>query len=227
MHGGLRGRSTFTYASGHVGKPVLVKSDLKNFFPSISSGRVYEMFVNRLGCSPDVAHYLTRLTTYKGFVPQGSPTSTVIGALVTIKLAGRLDGLAKALGGKSDIFVDDIVLSGPGYAGRLKGTVKNIIQQEGFQPNDAKTEELDAKTEQVLTGIRVNSILDVPSEKIEVVREIIRDLKNRKFGSRYISESELASVRGRIRYIIKLNRGTGLFLKRKLQASLRSTDLKK
>jgi RNA-directed DNA polymerase len=61
-HGFVRGRSIFTHAEAHVGKRVVVRLDISNFFTSISAGRVHSAFL-RLGLPPCVATPLTALTT--------------------------------------------------------------------------------------------------------------------------------------------------------------------
>jgi len=220
IHGGVKGRSTISYAKGHIKKPVLVKTDLKDCFPSIKSSRIYRLFYEELGCSPDVARYLTHLTTFKGALPQGSPTSTILAALTTRQLAKRLEGLSKSTNGRADLYVDDIVFSGPGYAGKLKNTMNSIINQEGFRSNPSKTFELGRKKEQVLTGIRVNDRLDVPKDKVEAAKTIINDLGYRKTKGENISERELRSIKGKIRYIASLNRGAGQYLSRQLNSAL-------
>lgn len=225
MHGGLRGRSTVSYASRHTGKSVLLQSDLKDFFPSIDCKRVYSLFNCGLECTPDVSRFLTRLTTFNGALPQGYPTSTVIGALVSRTLATRLDKLATDNGGTADIFVDDIVVSGPAYTGRLKRTVLKIVEQEGFKPNTDKTDVVDRNSEQVLTGVRVNHSLDVPSGKVAAIRELISDIKDRRLRGHLVSRKEERSARGKIRYVKRLNKGAGVFLERSLEAALNTNPV--
>jgi RNA-directed DNA polymerase len=66
-HGFTRGRSVISHAGGHVGRPVLLALDLRDFFASISAGRVYGTF-RTIGYAPTVAHVLTGLCT--NAVPQ-------------------------------------------------------------------------------------------------------------------------------------------------------------
>ena len=69
--GGLKGGDNIKNAEPHIGKPLLVRIDLKSFFPNISQRRVYRMFLEQQGCSEPVATILTRLTTFKGKLPEG------------------------------------------------------------------------------------------------------------------------------------------------------------
>ena len=224
LHGGIRGRSTRTYASAHVGRSVLLKFDLQDFFPSIKSGRVYTLFREELGCSPNVARYLTRLTTHHGAVPQGSPTSTILAALVTRPLAIRVSRLANSIDGRADMYVDDGVLSGPPYAGRFKRTIARVISQEGFRAHPLKTKSVVATEEQVLTGIRVNTRIDAPREKIQLAKRRIQDVRARVSRGERIPHRDLQSVRGLIRWIQSLNLGTGRSLMRQLTKALGATS---
>jgi RNA-directed DNA polymerase len=61
-HGFTRGRSVISHAGAHVGRPVLLALDLRDFFASISAGRVYGTF-RTIGYAPPIAHVLTGLCT--------------------------------------------------------------------------------------------------------------------------------------------------------------------
>jgi RNA-directed DNA polymerase len=216
IHGGLRGHSHITNAIPHTQKPMVITNDLKDFFPSISYKKVYDVFLRRLGCKPDIARYLTKLTTIDGCLPQGSPTSTILSALVSEPLAKRLEGLAKKHGSTYTQYVDDITFSGSAHIGRLNPLIKKIVNQEGFKVNPSKTKVMDNGCEQVVTGVRVNQGADVPSEKIQEVRNLIDELEVQQRSERKISESEAASLRGKIQYVTQLNRGAGRSLQRRL-----------
>lgn len=94
VFGGTKGKDNVLNAKQHQGKKFKFITDLTNFFPSITNKMVYEMFI-RYNFSPDVASILTKLTTYKGHVPQGAPTSTYIANLVFTKTGNELEKLAK------------------------------------------------------------------------------------------------------------------------------------
>ena len=112
-HGGVRGRSPRTNAMQHLGQRCVVNLDVRHFFPNVRHYVVYRMFRYELGFGHDVARLLTRLTTLKSRLPQGTPTSTAVANLV---LALPLDRPIEIEAGRSGIrvtrFVDDITLSG-------------------------------------------------------------------------------------------------------------------
>ncbi|MDR3053965.1 MAG: reverse transcriptase family protein [Zoogloeaceae bacterium] len=62
-YGCARGRSVVDNAALHVGSPLLLKLDLRDFFASIPGARVHALF-RTLGYPRDTARYLTGLTTH-------------------------------------------------------------------------------------------------------------------------------------------------------------------
>lgn len=209
MHGGLKGRSTKSYAAPHVNKPMVLKSDIKNFFPSVRPGKVYDMFVKKLGCTTDISRYLTRLTTVNGQLPQGSPTSTVIANLISQGISRRVQGLASTFNGQSGTFVDDVVLSGPKYIDKFKPVLSKIIKQEGFEVNESKTSSFHREEEVVIAGIRVDNGLDAPSHKIKETRKEIEILGHDLEAGKKLDKKTVQSIKGKIGNIKSLNKGAG------------------
>jgi RNA-directed DNA polymerase len=62
VYGFVRGKSVADHARLHTGKAVVIRVDLKDFFPSISAARVYATF-HALGVAPPLARTLSQLTT--------------------------------------------------------------------------------------------------------------------------------------------------------------------
>jgi len=61
-HGFSKGRSIVTNAGPHVGRRIILKYDLENFYPSVRYNRVVAIF-RSLGFSREVGIWLARLTT--------------------------------------------------------------------------------------------------------------------------------------------------------------------
>ena len=61
-HGFVRGRSALSYVQPHVGKPVLLRMDLQDFFPSIAASRVFGLF-RSMGYPYAMTQLLTNLCT--------------------------------------------------------------------------------------------------------------------------------------------------------------------
>lgn len=123
--GGVKGKDNIQNARFHKGQKYVFQSDLKDFFPFITNKMVYAMFVEN-GFSPDVASLLTKLTTFKGHLPQGSPTSTTIANLVFMPVGNEIQSIAEREGLRFTTFVDDVTISSQQD---FKGIVPEIVER--------------------------------------------------------------------------------------------------
>ncbi|MBL0216897.1 MAG: RNA-directed DNA polymerase [Myxococcales bacterium] len=175
-HGFVAGRSTVTNARPHVGAALVVKTDLKDFFPTVHYRRVIGLF-ELLGYNEAVAGVLAALTTYRpklpdgrvvwpGVLPQGAPTSPALANLACRRLDARLTKLAAKYGAVYTRYADDLTFSfseSPKIAiGRFLWWVDGICQQEGFVEHPGKRKLLRAKTQQRITGLVINRAVHVP-----------------------------------------------------------------
>ena len=143
----------------HQGNKYIFQTDLRGFFPSITREEVYRMFV-RFGFSPDVASILTRLTTYKGHIPQGAPTSSLVANLVFTKTGDILAKYCKQHGLKFSTYVDDMTISGPSDFQELIPEILDIIRQDGYTISHTKTTYRTNHPE--ITGAKVgNNYIDI------------------------------------------------------------------
>ncbi len=192
-HGFVKKRSVLTNAKPHQGAELVVKLDLKDFFPTISYHRVRGLFC-RYGFMPEVADVLAGLTTHRpvlgdgyvvwpGVLPQGAPTSPTLANLICMRLDARLVGLAKRMGARYTRYADDLTFS---FAkgmdnrtdlGRFLWWVSQVCQQEGFAENPAKRKILRPSAQQRITGIVVNSGLSVPRQMRRTFRAILHNCR--------------------------------------------------
>lgn len=93
-HGFRRGHSCLTHAALHTGQDVVIRIDLKDFFPSVAASRVQALF-RKLGYAEPVAGALARLCTHR------TPTRV----MTTLFPGHALDG---------DVGVDAVVDGGRG-----------------------------------------------------------------------------------------------------------------
>jgi hypothetical protein len=138
-HGFVAGRSVRTFVAPHVGRAVVVRLDLQDFFASVSRARVAAL-LRRVGyprriaatlsglCTaptPDqvlAAHPRERADLTQRFLanqrlrdphlPQGAPTSPALSNLAAWRLDRRLAGLAAAFGATMTRYADDLAFSG-------------------------------------------------------------------------------------------------------------------
>ena len=136
--GGIERRDNILNAKMHQGNKFFFNTDLRNFYPGITHVQVYEMFASR-GFAPATANILTKLTTYKGQLPQGTPTSPYLANLVFVKAGTEIQEFAKANNLTFTTFVDDITLSGKDDFQPLVNTIIEMITSKGFTISHNKT----------------------------------------------------------------------------------------
>lgn len=122
--GAVKGKDNVDNAKKHQGKKFKFTTDLKDFFPSITNKAVNEMFINQ-GFSHQVSGILTKLTTYKGKIPQGAPTSSTLANLVFMKTGNDLFEYAQKYNMTFTSFVDDMTFSS---ATDFKENVPEILE---------------------------------------------------------------------------------------------------
>ncbi len=188
-HGFVVGRSTVSNASPHQGAAIVVKLDLKDFFPTVHYRRVRGLF-QWLGYNAEVANTLAGLTTYRpkledgtvlwpGVLPQGAPTSPALANLACRRLDRRLGKLGEKYGAVYTRYADDLTFSfktePPVKLGRFLWWVDAICQQEGFHERPDKRRILRNKHQQRITGIVVNAGVHVPRADKKRFRAILHN----------------------------------------------------
>ena len=157
-HGGVRGRSIKTNVDQHVDSIFLKTSDIANFYPSVHYTRVYELFVDRFGCSPDVARICTKLCTYRHHLAQGLITSPILADCLMNSADRRIGIMCSRNGLVFTRYVDDITLSGsyPIVSGSFPKLVKEIIGSCGFKLNTSKDDDGRLSDGKCITRLRIN-----------------------------------------------------------------------
>lgn len=163
VHGGVKGRSNITNAKPHQGNKYKFATDLQEFYPNISSQRVYDTFLS-LGFSPHYSHWLTKLTTWKYELPQGTPTSTHIANLVFLETDLQLINLCKQNNITYTRYVDDLTFSSQQDFRPVLNDILNIVTENNFKLSYRKTK---YSGDQTITGI------DVFLHKIDAPKKII------------------------------------------------------
>lgn len=220
-HGFLAGRSTVTNATAHAGAEIVVKIDLSDFYPTITTPRVKGL-LRKAGYDEQVATILALLVTESPrepieidgktyyvatgarSLPQGAPTSPSITNAICLRLDARISALTKSFGFTYTRYADDLTFSwhkkDKAPIGPLLKVVGGIVRDEGFLVNRKKTRVLRGGRRQQITGLVVNGNHDV---KARVPRKTVRNLraaiKNLELG-RPAKES-LSELRGMAAYI--------------------------
>jgi RNA-directed DNA polymerase len=201
-HGFIPGRSTLTNALHHVDSKLIVKMDIKDFFPTVTWRRAKGIF-RHAGYRDQVSTLMALLCTEaprdivehqgkKYFVamgprclPQGAPTSPGITNVLCLRLDQRLTGLAAKLGVRYTRYADDMTFSvpmnqkGDPKIASLIGNVHRIVSEEGFKIHPDKTRFHRPGGSQRVTGLVVNG-----KAPPRVPRELRRKLRSAIFNAK-------------------------------------------
>jgi len=179
-------RSVVTNARVHLGQKFVYNIDLKDFFPSITSGRLYKRLLVKPFCiNEKVASIISDLCCYKDdygkkVLPQGAPTSPTITNFICERLDMKLTKLAKSYGLKYTRYADDITFSGMSNVfspnGKFCTSLSNIIEnEESFKINKDKTRLCHCGMRQEVTGLTVNNKTNVSRKYIKQLRVLIHN----------------------------------------------------
>ncbi|RMH19071.1 MAG: RNA-directed DNA polymerase [Acidobacteria bacterium] len=193
--GGIAGASIKENARVHLGQPILVVIDIKDFFPNITHRKAYSAYKTCLGCSAKIAGLLTKLTTFQRRIPQGAPTSTLLANMSVLTLHDELKELADNLGLRVTFWVDDIAFSGPN-ADKIIGAAVEIISRHGFAVSSKKIRVMGRGSRQEVTGVPINRKISAGRKYIEELRNSILDFKRTG-----ITAHEFASLRSKISHV--------------------------
>lgn len=154
VHGFVRGRSIKTFAAPHVGRSVVLRMDIRDFFPSFIGPRAQALF-RTAGYPEAVADLLGGLCTNSAprviwkdsllqksnsgafheirdlyrrpHLPQGAPTSPALANLCFYRADARLSGLAQAASAAYTRYADDLAFSGDdAFAQRAERFSKHV-----------------------------------------------------------------------------------------------------
>lgn len=214
-HGFKLGFSIFTNASPHKRRNFVLNVDIENFFGEINFGRVRGFLTKNkeFSLNPAVATILAQIACNENSLPQGAPSSPIISNLVTHILDIRLAKLAKETGCTYSRYADDLTFSinkkvFPLELAKTKSdhvfeagdALLSKIEQAGFALNSKKTRLQYRGSRQEVTGLVVNTRVNVPSEYRRTSRAMTYTLL--RDGKYYIKSSVVNSL-GVIEWVSK------------------------
>ncbi len=235
-HGFRAGRSIVSYVEPHVGRRIVIRFDVRDFFASITAMRVRAIF--RVAGYPDeVARFLAGLCTTRtpdaaagtppldprwrrAHLPQGAPTSPALANLAAYRLDVRLHALAQSLGAAYTRYADDLAFSGDESlarsARRLQVLVAVIAAEEGFELRFRKSRFMRRGVRQQIAGVVVNDKPNVKRESFDLLKATLHNcVRHGPAGQNREGHADFRShLRGRVAHVAHLNPPRGA----KLQA---------
>jgi len=229
VHGFRRGRSIKTYVSPHVGKRVVLKMDLQDFFPTITGARIQTVF-RTMGYPESVADLLGGICTNavpghgdlyaRPHLPQGAPTSPALANICAYRVDCRLSGLAQSSGAEYTRYADDLAFSGgedfEGRAGRFSTHVAAIVLEQGFSVNYRKTRIMRQGVRQRLAGLTANRRVNVIRADFDRLKATLTNCVRKGAASQNREGHPMyrAHLEGRVGFVESINPAKGRRLRK-------------
>ncbi|MBX9758219.1 MAG: hypothetical protein K2Y29_05530, partial [Beijerinckiaceae bacterium] len=224
VHGFVPDRSIRTNALAHLRRRFIVNLDLKDFFPTIGQKRIEGVLVS-LNIDARVAEIISCICCVNGHLPQGAPTSPVLSNMICFRLDKKLMDFAKEARCIYTRYADDITFSshqpptalfettipaaGRVAPDRLAPRLRDLFQQNGFVINPTKVHYADSHSRRIVTGIKVNEMLNVDRRFVRNIRAALHSIETlgieaaeEKFHDKHGGRSNLvAHLRGKISFL--------------------------
>jgi RNA-directed DNA polymerase len=224
VHGFVIGKSVKTNALAHLRKRFVLNIDLQEFFPSITERRIIGV-LESLSIESRVAAIIATLCCHKNRLPQGAPTSPVLSNMICFRLDKELLAFAKGARCIYTRYADDITFSshqpmaalfeGPAPPSGhfppdlLAPALRNALAANGFSANPGKAHYADRHSRRMVTGLKVNDLLNVDRRFIRNIRAALYSVEKlggpaarQKFESDHGGKSDLgAHLQGKIAWL--------------------------
>lgn len=151
--GYVRGLSIKENAAKHAGHRLLLRCDLRDFFPSISKSRLVARLV-RMGISILTATTLASFATVEDQLALGLNASPLLANLVCSNLDEKLSAIADAIKCTYTRYADDISFSGDQLPSIVE--VRTTIESEGFEISPNKSRLTKIGQAHFVTGLSIS-----------------------------------------------------------------------
>lgn len=231
-HGFVRGRSIASNAEVHAGKRHLLSLDLKDFFPSITTNRVFGILRN-IGIPQNVCTIIVQVCCVGGSLPQGAPSSPLLSNLICFSLDRKLQEFSKqnklvftryaddvsisTNGTPIAMFAEGLPASGKVDLDKLSNNLKICFSEGGFELNSEKTHFASGSARKIVTGLITNEFPNVRREFLRNIRATMYDIEKRGYAEaqrRYHSKYTVKNIplenylRGKLNFVGSI-RGKG------------------
>lgn len=207
-----KGISLKENASIHTNKKMILKLDIKNFFDNITYMHVYTKCFKEEYFPKAIRILLTNLCTYRGYLPQGAPTSSYISNLVMLDFDIKIGAYCQEHNIAYTRYCDDMTFSGIFLKQELITLVSSELNKLGLSLNKEKINLITKKSRQVVTGIVVNEKTQVNIDYRKNIRKEIFYIK--KYGLishmnyqkiSISTEKYLNQLLGRINFVLQID----------------------
>jgi RNA-directed DNA polymerase len=166
-------------AKKHIDKAIILKIDIKDFFPSITTDMVKNIFSEEpFSFNSEVIDFLVVSLTYNNSLPTGSPTSPILSNLIFKPIDYEIAKVSKNF--NYTRYSDDLTISFDEDSSRVVNVIKKvtkILEVNGFKVNREKTRILQSNQRQEVNGLVVNKKININRKYYRELRAILHSIE--------------------------------------------------
>ena len=217
------GGNNYINAQAHAGQHAYVTTDISSFFTNSKACYVRKFFRNILNITGEALDMMVQMCTYKGHIPTGAPTSSILAFLAHKDL---FDEIAQHMEEKDitfTLYVDDITLSTKhGITREEIKFIKSALKKHKLEIKPEKTKFYSFK-KAMITGFYITQggKISVPDS---VGHKVVSLLREKNLGD--MSKKELRRLIGLINYCQTANKRSFSATKRNAIRALKKLDKK-
>ena len=201
VYSDVPGRSAAQNAERHLHPANVGSADIRDCYNSMTNAMVFRVFRHTLRLGDSLAALLTKLTTSRGHLPQGAPTSGALANLILSPIDVDLERAAAEFGLTITRYVDNIDFSGQRTRDAFLPIVASI-QSLGLAVKRCKVFNASRQRVQIVTGRTVSGhILRLPRGKRANVRASVHELLCCRRDGVPIQDKQINRIRGRLNYL--------------------------
>lgn len=190
-HGFQKKKTIISNAELHRRRRFVFNVDVEDFFGTLNFGRVRGFFIhdNTFSLDPAVATIIAQIACHDNALPQGSPCSPVISNLIGNILDSRLLALARdarctytryaddlTFSTNEKLFPKEIAINVHGSEWTVGKRLNKQVERAGFKLNPSKTRMSLRQSRQTVTGLVVNSKVNVNQDYYRKARAMCHSL---------------------------------------------------
>ena len=217
------GGNNYINAQSHTGRHAYVTTDISSFFTNSKTCYVRKFFNEKLNISGEALDMMVQMCTYKGHIPTGAPTSSILAFLAHKDLFDEIARYMEERDITFTLYVDDITLSAKhGITREEIRFIKSVLKRHKLKIKQEKTKFFSFK-KAMITGFYLTQggKISVPDS---VGYKVVSLLREKNLGD--MSKKELRRLIGLINYCQTADKHSFSATKRNAIQALKRLDKK-
>lgn len=150
----LHPRNIYSNALAHHKSEWFLAVDLKDFFHTVTTTHLRDLFRNTFCFTPELTKVLTELCSFQGRLPMGAPTSPALSNLACLFFDFQLEKLSAEHGAVFTRYADDLTFSfREAPAAAVLDGVRTVVLRHSFVVNEDKVRLQNRLEQPEITGL--------------------------------------------------------------------------